>query len=82
MMANDYGLLSYSITVRQTQANAPLESVHQTIGNIIRTFTIQQMDLDNENPWERILPSTVFAIRSILHTNTQHIPSKLIFGRD
>ena len=40
------------------------------------------MDLDNENPWEGILSSTTFAIRSTLHTNTQYTPSQLVFGRD
>ena len=56
-----------------------MERVHQTIGNIVRTFEIQQMDLDNANSWEGI---TMFAIRSMVHTTTQHIPSKLVFGRD
>ena len=59
-----------------------MERVHQTIGNIIRTFKIQQMDLDNENPWEGALSSTMFAIRSKVHTTTQHTPSQLVFGRD
>ena len=49
-----------------------VERVHQTIGNIICTFNIQETDLDNENPWERILSSTMFAILSMVHTATQH----------
>ena len=40
------------------------------------------MDLDNENPWERSLSSTIFAIRSTVYTTTQHTPSQLVFGRD
>ena len=40
------------------------------------------MDLDNENPWEGILSYTIFAIQSMVYTNTQHTPSKLVFGRD
>ena len=59
-----------------------MERVHQAIGNIIRAFTIQEMDLDNENPWEGILSSTMFAIHSMVHTTTQHTPSQLLFGRD
>ena len=49
MMANDYGILCNSICVRNLKTNAIMERVHQTIGNIIRTFKVQQMDLDNEN---------------------------------
>ena len=56
--------------------------VHQTIGNIIHTFKLQQMDLDNESPWKGILSSTICAIWSTVHTTTQHTPSQLVFGRD
>ena len=55
---------------------------HQTIGNIICTFQIQQMDLDFENPRERVLSSTMFAIWSMVHTITQRKPSQSEFGRD
>ena len=40
------------------------------------------MDLDNENPWEGNLSSTMFAIRSMVNITRQHIPSQLVFGRD
>ena len=52
MMANDYKISCSPIVVRNLQVNAIVKRVHQIIGNIIRTFKIQQMDLDNENPWE------------------------------
>ena len=61
MMANDYGILYSSISVRNPQANAIVERVHQTIGNIICTFINITKNLDNENlklalyyPFERI----------------------------
>ena len=82
MMANDYGILCVSISVRNPQSNAIVLRVHQTIGNTLCTVNIQQMDLDNANPRERILSSTMFAIRSTMHTTTLHIPSQLVFGRD
>ena len=36
------------------QANAILERVHQTIGNILRTLKAQNMELDDENPRDGI----------------------------
>ena len=57
-----------------------MEKVHQTIGNFTRNFTIQPMDLDDENPWEGIFSSTMFATRSTVHTTTQHTPSQLVFN--
>ena len=70
------------MNVRNPQANAIVERAYQTIGNIIRTFEMQEMDLDNEIPWEGILSSTMFAIRSMVHTTTQHTLSQLVFDRD
>ena len=64
------------------QANAIVDRVHQTIGNIICTFTIQKIDLDNVYPWEGIHSSTMFAIWSTVHTTSQHTLSRLVFGRD
>ena len=40
------------------------------------------MGLDNEIPWEGNLKSTMIAIRSTMHTTTQHTPSQLVFGKD
>ena len=82
MIANNYGILCNSISIRNPQANAIVERVHQTIGNIIHTFIIQEMDLDNKSPWEGILSSTMFAIQSTVHTTSQHTPSQLVFGLD
>jgi hypothetical protein len=40
MVSHDYGLKRRGTTVQNPQANAILEQIHQTIGNIIRTFDI------------------------------------------
>ena len=82
MIINDYGITVKPITSRNPQANAILERVHQTIGNILRTFKVQNMVLDDENPWDGILASTMFALRATVHTTTQYTPAQLIFGRD
>ena len=43
----DYSITVKPITSRNPQANSILERVHQTIGNIIRTFKVQDMELDD-----------------------------------
>jgi hypothetical protein len=82
MVRNDYGIKSKPITKRNPQANAIIERVHQTIGNIIRTFQVQDNYLDENDPWEGILAATMFAIRATYHTTLQATPSQLVFGRD
>ena len=46
MISKDYGIEKQGATVRNPQANAIIERVHQTIGNIIRTFQVHSMELD------------------------------------
>ena len=71
MIINDYGIKVKRITTKNPQANAIIERVHQTIGNILRTFKVQNMILDDKNPWDGILVSTMFAPRATVHTTTQ-----------
>ena len=80
MLVNDYGIKKKPITKRNPQANAIVERVHQTIGNMIRTFQVQ--DLDEKDPWAGILTAVAFAVRATVHTTTQATPMQLVFGRD
>ena len=80
MVRNDYRLKIKPITTCNPQANAIIERVHQTIGNIIRTFNVQAMDLND--PWSGILAATKFAIHATYHTTLQASPMQLVFGQD
>lgn len=82
MLKNDYGIKRKPITVRNPQANAIVERIHQVIGNIIRTFELQDNYLDEDDPWKGILSATAFAVRSTYHTTLQRTPGQLVFGRD
>ena len=82
MVRNDYGIKAKPITVRNPQANAIVERVHQTIGNIIRTFELENNYLDETDPWKGILSATAFAIRTTYHTTLKKSPGQLVFGRD
>jgi RNase H-like domain found in reverse transcriptase/Reverse transcriptase (RNA-dependent DNA polymerase)/Integrase zinc binding domain len=83
MVQNDYGIKRKGTTVRNPQANAILERIHQTLGNIIRTFDIYNNEgLDPEDPWSGILGAAMFAIRATFHTTLQATPAQLVFGRD
>ena len=82
MIKEDYGVKAKPITVRNPQANAIVERVHQVIGNIIRTFELENNYIDEQNPWKAILSATAFAIRSTYHTTLQSTPGQLVFGRD
>ena len=40
MISEDYGITKRPITTRNPQANAILESIHQTIGTMMRTMQV------------------------------------------
>ena len=71
MIVNDYGIKRKPITVRNPQANAIVERIHQVIGNIIRTFELQTNYLDEDEPWQGILSATAFAVCLTYHTTLQ-----------
>ena len=80
MCQNDYGLKRKPITNRNPQSNTIIEHIHQTIGNIIRTFDVS--NIVNNDPWSGILAATMFAVRTTYHTTLQASPMQLVFGRD
>ena len=47
-LEDGYGITKRTITTRNPQANSVLERVHQTLGNIIRTFSFE--DLEEKDP--------------------------------
>ena len=81
MVKQDYNISTKPITVRNPQANAIVERVHQTMGNMIRTFVLQE----GAQPQEAIpgiFSAIAFGICSTIHTTTRATPMQLVFGRD
>jgi hypothetical protein len=65
MCVNDYRIKRKVILMRNPQANAIVESAHQTLGNLIRSFQLQDKPYyDPDDPWGGILAAVAFALRS------------------
>ena len=75
-----YGLKRKPITIRNPQYIAIIKQIHQTIGNIIRTFDVS--NIVNNNPWSGIRSATMFTSRATYHTTLLESPIQLVFGRD
>ena len=82
MIKDDYGIRKSPASVRNPQANSILERIHQTIGNVIRTFKFDEKYMDPSDPFSGILAATMFATRATYHTTTRATPTQLVFGRD
>ena len=59
-----------------------MERIHQVIGNINKTFDLENNYLDDNNPWKGILAATAYVVRSTYHTTLKKMPGQLVYGRD
>ena len=82
MLQEDYGCNVNQITTRNPQANAILERIHQTIGNMVRTTQLHSTEVDEQDPFSGLLSAAAFATRATVHTTLGATPSQLVFGRD
>ncbi len=81
-MLESYDVKTVPTTVKNPQANY-VERVHQTLGNMIRTYELDtEHEFDYDDPWSGILANCAWAIRSTAHTVMDATPAQLIFGRD
>jgi hypothetical protein len=67
---------------RNPQSDAILERIHQTIGDMLRTFEVENQPIDKSDPWSGILSAAAWAARSGHHATLQSTPGQLVFGRD
>jgi len=81
-LCEDFGLKRKPTSRKNPQANAIIERVHQTLGNTIRTFNLDDADLDPRDPYGDLLASVAWAVRSTYHTTLEATPGQLVFGRD
>jgi hypothetical protein len=59
-----------------------VERVHQTLGNMIRTYDMENFEFDFDDPWSQILSNCAWAIRSTAHSILDATPAQIVFGRD
>ena len=62
----DYGITRKPTTTRNPQTNSTIERIHQTIGNIIRSFQIGHLEVDEQDPGVEFW--------SLLHLLHEHPP--------
>ena len=79
MTQANYSIAVKSVTSINPQTYSKLERVHQTIKS---TFKVQDIVLNDKNPRDGILASTMFALRPMVHIATQYTPAQLVFGQD
>jgi len=81
-MITNYGLTPAQSTPYNPQSNGIIERVHQVLADALRTFELEERDLDDTDPRTPFLAATAFAIRSTYHTTLGATPAQLVYQRD
>jgi hypothetical protein len=81
-LCDSYGIKRKPTTIKNPQANAILERVHQVLGQMLRTAEIDMADSVTPNDVDVFLDNAALAIRSTYQTVLKASPGAEIFGWD
>ena len=81
-LCDTYGLKRKPTTVKNPQANAILERIHQTLAAMMRTAELDMAMSVDPSDIEDFLTNAAWAVRSTYHTVLKASPGAAIFGRD
>lgn len=81
-LLKDFAVKPTCTSIKNPQANAILERIHQVVGSMLKTNNLQEVIFDAVTPWNSILASIAYAVRCSFHSTLQATPGQLVFGRD
>ena len=81
-LCDSFGIKRKPTSVKNPQANAILERMHQTLATMLRTSEIDMADSVAPSDIDTFLANAAWAIRSTYHTVLKASPGAAIFGRD
>jgi hypothetical protein len=81
-LCDSFGLKRKPTSVKNPQANAILERIHQTLANMMRTAELDMADTAAPGDVADFLNDAAWAVRSTYHTVLKASPGAAIFGRD
>ena len=70
------------VPTRLPKTNAILEIIHLVLGNLVGTYNIRDIYVDEEGLWSIILASVASAIYSTSNGSKVYTLVQLVFGRD
>ena len=81
-LLRDFAIKPKCTTIKNPQSNAPVERVHQVIGNMFITQELDTKIFDLIDPWGPTLTAIAWAIRASHHSTLGHTPAQAVFQRD
>ena len=82
LIEKEYGIQMKCDSSGNPQANATIKRINQVLGNLVRSYNLQETYLDEADPWMGILVAAAVVAKSTYHRTKQKIPGQLVLGRD
>ena len=73
LIEQEYVIKTKPASPGNTQASATIEKTHQVIGNLVRTYNLQETYGNYSYPWMGILEAAAFTAQSTYHRNEQKV---------
>ena len=81
-LCDSYGIKRKPTTIKNPQANAICERVHQVLGTMMRTSELNMADSVDPTDIDTFIDNAAWAICSTYHTVLKASPGAAIFGQD
>jgi len=81
-LLKDWAIKPICTTIKNPQANSPVERIHKVLKNMLLTKNLKEQELDYIDPFGEILASIAWAVRASYNSATNATPAQLVFGRD
>ena len=82
MIEDKYGTKNKPASPGNPHLNATIYRIHQILGNLVRTYNLQETCVDDADPFMGILYTAVFAVQSTYHRKKDKSLGQLVFGID
>ena len=82
LLCKQYGLKHKPTTKKNPQGNSILERIHQVVANMLRSFDLDNQELDEHDLFGEYLAQVAWAIRCTYHATLRATPGQLVYGRD
>ena len=80
-MCENYSIKAQPTTSHNPQANAIMERVHKVVNDMLRSFDLENEELEDDNPFDYFLQIAAWVMRITFHTTLQANPCQLVFER-
>jgi hypothetical protein len=81
-LLKDFEIKPKITSIKNPQANAPIERIHQVVTSMLLTKNLSNKEFDYIDPWGDVLSSISWAIRASYHHTLKATPGQIVFGRD